>query len=1072
MTKAATISPQPNALTTRPEPMVRARFKGKGKGFVGYPGRWGQGLALLEVGPDVERLRLSWPVNDLVRPVLAAGLTGRVQGKLRFVGDRPLGEILEWFYLTRGASAAGAAFEARLHVPKSQLLATAGELAFQVDVPPDLQASEEVFIALQLLDGPFALSDLSLSVRMDRYRLEAARVTVMDDGGLRIQTQPEVQIRPVGLCINGEPLPGMRIKAVGSSGIVKVRGPDLWSRIWAARRDAQPALEIDRPFEVGVLDEAGVLLGRCIYDRSPPAPKGKIERAENGLVRGWAMPPVGWPGPVEVELRADGVPFGVVFADRPRSDLIRAGLSEAAGGFEVRLPAHPLYDEPATCRVELVWRESGKSFAVRDKCHLAPERSRDDHRDHLALSAIQEAGTKVAIVIPVHNAARELANCLASVKAVVRGEDRLVIVVDDGSTDPDVGRLLADVEGEAGFRVIRHDTALGFSRAANRGIEEAGKRDVLLLNADTILTPRVVERLRLAAYRDPTIATVTPLSNRAGPFSIDVPFPEETLEAQTKNARIVARASARLYPVIPTGHGFCLYIKRRCLDQIGLLDADAFPEGYGEENDFCMRAYRAGWMHVLDDSAYVYHVGGASFGERKDALMAAGRAVVRERYPEYKTLISRMVSGPELRVIRSRVLCAARDAHQLARPRYLYVIARESGGTPLTNVDLMNEIGAEAETYLLRTDGKTLVLEQHRLEGRTGLLNHHMREPVTPITHRSAEHDRLFAAWVTLLDIDLCHVRHIAWHSLGLFDSTRNLGMPVVLSFHDFYFVCPTIKLLDESFSYCGGTCTAGEGRCKPELWRRDEMPTLKHAWVKPWRERLRPVLATCHAFVTTSERTRGLLIEHFPELAQKAFHVVPHGRTFARMVPPKARESMIPLRLVVPGNIGTAKGANILKELKQSDIGDELEIHVVGHADPSLAYAGIHLHGSYERDTIVDKIASLNADLGAVLSIWPETYCHTLTELWAAGLPVIGFDFGAVGERISATGAGWLISDASARQIAAELKQFVNSTTAQNEAYFSVARWQSAEGTSHTATKMGAHYASIYNQIQIGKIC
>ena len=45
----------------------------------------------------------------------------------------------------------------------------------------------------------------------------------------------------------------------------------------------------------------------------------------------------------------------------------------------------------------------------------------------------------------------------------------------------------------------------------------------------------------------------------------------------------------------------------------------------------------------------------------------------------------------------------------------------------------------------------------------------------------------------------------------------------------------------------------------------------------------------------------------------------------------------------------------------------------------------------------------------GAVFSIWNETWCHTLTEMWTCGLPVMAFDFPTVTARINATGAGWV---------------------------------------------------------------
>jgi GT2 family glycosyltransferase len=40
---------------------------------------------------------------------------------------------------------------------------------------------------------------------------------------------------------------------------------------------------------------------------------------------------------------------------------------------------------------------------------------------------------------------------------------------------------------------------------------------------------------------------------------------------------------------VPNGIGFCLYVTRRCLDEVGLL-SEAFQRGYLEDVDFCLRA--------------------------------------------------------------------------------------------------------------------------------------------------------------------------------------------------------------------------------------------------------------------------------------------------------------------------------------------------------------------------------------------------------------------------------------------------------------------------------------------------
>src|SRR5262249_44080999 len=123
-------------------------------------------------------------------------------------------------------------------------------------------------------------------------------------------------------------------------------------------------------------------------------------------------------------------------------------------------------------------------------------------------------------------------------------------------------------------------------------------------------------------------------------------------------ARLVERCAAREYPRIPTGVGVCLYIKRRALDVVGAFDEAAFGLGYGEETDFCLRALRAGFVHVLDDATFIYHVGGRSFGAGLRERVRAAERVMRRRHPEYRATIGTFLREDPLRAARHRVLVA------------------------------------------------------------------------------------------------------------------------------------------------------------------------------------------------------------------------------------------------------------------------------------------------------------------------------------------------------------------------------------------------------------------------------
>jgi len=290
---------------------------------------------------------------------------------------------------------------------------------------------------------------------------------------------------------------------------------------------------------------------------------------------------------------------------------------------------------------------------------------------------VDAGAVDVAIVVPVYNAPEQVERCLDAVLAHTTGRARL-IVIDDASPDPAIAPLLARYAQLARVRVLRNDGNRGFTATANRGIARAGAADVVLLNADTEVGPNWLAGLRRAVHARDDIATATAVSDNAGAFS--VPELEQANELPScwtfdESARALWHDSGLAYPELPTGNGFCLYIRRAVLDAVGLLDEGAFPQGYGEENDFCQRAAQHGYRHVVAGNVLVRHARSASFGEeRRLALGFAGMAVLRERWPGYEAEVGRTLFSFERRALDwrvRRVFAAARAG--AVKPRLLWV---------------------------------------------------------------------------------------------------------------------------------------------------------------------------------------------------------------------------------------------------------------------------------------------------------------------------------------------------------------------------------------------------------------
>jgi GT2 family glycosyltransferase/glycosyltransferase involved in cell wall biosynthesis len=672
------------------------------------------------------------------------------------------------------------------------------------------------------------------------------------------------------------------------------------------------------------------------------------------------------------------------------------------------------------------------------------------------------------IIIPIFNAVKDLERCIKSVLMHTHKSYRLILI-NDSSTDPAVNDLLFRYKLVKNIEIYRNDRNLGFTSTVNKGLLMSDKSDVVLLNSDTIVTPNWLVNLRLAAYSGRRVGTATAFSNNAGAFSVPAPGKENFIPlgyTLSQWARAINQAIPKTYPETPTGHGFCMYIRRDCLSDVGLLDSESFPRGYGEENDFSMRAIRRNWKHVIARSTYIYHVKSASFGDEKTKLLADGRSIIDQKYPEYTKMVRAFMQRADMVETRNEVQ-ALHDLViselPLVKPRILYVLATKTGGTPQTNEDLMIAVSDKIEAFVLYCNSSKIDL-YHFNNGKYALLfTGYVDEAIEMFPHQSVAYDEIVRNLLVDYSFELVHVRHIAWHSLGLIDLAKNLGIPVIFSFHDFYTICPTVKLLDSELKYCGGNCTTGGNDCAWELWPKNQTIVLKNNKILEWRGIQEAMLLKCDAFITTSQGAKQTILGIYPLLQRYPFRVISHGRDFETFRTPKIPDFNGLLKLLVPGNISKAKGGGILEALSHRSSELNIEIHILGIVSSDVDVSKMIVHGPYERGDFVYKVQSIAPDIGCVLSVWPETYCHTLTELWAAGLTVLAFDIGAVGERVRDSGAGFLLKDFDASAIARFLIDLRADSANYMQAMNRLDNWQKFESTKNGCSAMADQYLEFY---------
>ncbi|MCH8822882.1 MAG: glycosyltransferase family 2 protein [Planctomycetes bacterium] len=226
----------------------------------------------------------------------------------------------------------------------------------------------------------------------------------------------------------------------------------------------------------------------------------------------------------------------------------------------------------------------------------------------------------VSIVIVNWNARDYLRNCLNSILAECIDISYEIIVVDNASNDNSCEMLDAEFPS---VQVIANSTNNGFAGANNQGIRIAKGRYVLLLNPDTIVLDKAIDKCIVFADERPEIGIVgcqvlddeVSISNTCFLF----PSPITILLTQLGFTRKFAksrwlgcsemgwwdRKDEREVEVVT---GMFMLTRKSAIEKVGLMDEDYFI--YAEEADWCYRFWKAGYKCVFTPTSRIIHIEG------------------------------------------------------------------------------------------------------------------------------------------------------------------------------------------------------------------------------------------------------------------------------------------------------------------------------------------------------------------------------------------------------------------------------------------------------------------------------
>ena len=594
---------------------------------------------------------------------------------------------------------------------------------------------------------------------------------------------------------------------------------------------------------------------------------------------------------------------------------------------------------------------------------------------------------KVDIIVPVYKGLDETRECILSVMASVDTLVGRLIVINDASPEPELTAWLIAAEQVHGFTLLHNPENLGFVATVNRGMEFHSDCDVLLLNSDVEVSGDWLTRMRDGAYQYERVGSLTPFSNNATicsfpNFCQDNELLFDLSVKQLDNHFSDNFSSSDLIR-IPTAVGFCMYIRRDCLDDVGYFDVETFGKGYGEENDWCQRAEKLGWPNYQQANVFVYHKGGVSFDLEQEPRKAKAMELLTLKHPDYDAKIQTFIAEDPVRKFRIKALWTLFARSSL--PKALMLTHRLGGG-------VQQHVNELSHFY----EGEALFLQLMPLEDGVSVSLSICSSEGSLLDCVSYQVDSEYGQLVELLSglgVGRVHFHHTMGLHPKLWGLHRDLDCQYDLTIHDYYFINGNPTLTDGKARFVGDDDGEAFDSACAEAY---PIPVSG----RQWRKNIEALIANADRVIFPSfdscERFNRFFTIRAPIIAWHPDHIL------AQPYPELDFKSQLgrPLSVLVLGALSREKGADLLENVAKKMVHGVVEFNLLGYAYRPLN-SRVSTSGPYENKDVHQLIEAIAPDVIWFPAQLAETYSYTLSLALETGLPVVVPAIGAFAERV-----------------------------------------------------------------------
>ena len=597
--------------------------------------------------------------------------------------------------------------------------------------------------------------------------------------------------------------------------------------------------------------------------------------------------------------------------------------------------------------------------------------------------------TSVDVIIPIYNGFKETQACIESVIASKKIciTNFNLILIDDKSKDKNIQILLNKYIKKKDVFVYKNKKNLGFTKSINFGLKRSNN-NVIILNSDTLVSGNWIDRIYSHYLKDNTISTITPFSNNATICNYPdlngfekIPHNEKLFLIDDAFKKVNLGKNIE----IPTGVGFCMFISRESINKVGLFDENLFPRGYGEENDFCLRAHKNGYKNILACDTFIYHEGNVSFKDSANLLKRHGEKVINSHYPNYSSLVQRFISSD---LQKNFIIAASIERIRgCKRKKIIHFTHSLGGGTDKYIQNVLNQSDAFIIIFSIRPNAEIQIkcdYDTYRLDF------------VIPTNN----FDEL-VNFVDSFNVDLIHINHLLNLTFDLQKLIDILQIPFIFTLHDYFSICPRIFLVNTENNYCK---EEGISSCQQCL---SQSPMVTDADITLWRQKNKWLFTKSLYVICPSIDAYKRIIKYHPNAIYK---IVEHEKLIIKEKDIRKKSLAVwdnqILNIAILGTLVNHKGLKTLILLLDYVLKHNMNINFIifgdCHADLTKYKTIIHETGPYESDDDLNgNIKKYNPKVVLFLSEAPETFSFTLTQAIINNLFIIAPKIGAFEDRL-----------------------------------------------------------------------